>query len=295
MIFYLFKQLELDPTDAVYGTIIAYILNFVIISAISINSTIMNFKRYKLSLQIESTNKRMLAGEKLKGSEIIMPAISHEISGPLSNSRLVAEVLSNEISALKLNNIHGVKESLNILFDSLDRANNVINRYKNISRKNDVTNPAISIIKLIDMVKDSLNLSQNLDFIININSLDDMNIISGSAFIPILRDIFENSIVHCGGNSTTVISISWNYINDSNLWEIIITDNGSTVDKNISKYLEQPVLKSQNGVSKTTLGLYFSRLRLEHEFGAKIYCDESNKQGTKIVILIPASFIEIPK
>lgn len=275
---------EINPAE-VY---IAYSLHLIVISLIAFSTTLMNYKRYKYQLQIESSNKRMIAGEKLRGSEIIMPAISHDISGPLGNAKILSDVVLVELKEANFKDSAHIIDSVDLLNKSLTSISSVINRYKNLTLPKNKSSNTYSFKAIVEQVEKYLKLVYpNINSFKVINN-EDINIVNGISTLPVLKDLIENSISHNLDKEVT-ITISWE--NDTKGDLIIkVADNGKGF-KDPDKYLETPVLSSFKGVSKTCLGLYLSRLRIEHSFGGKILLFSSNS-GTTGEIHIPIEFVE---
>lgn len=275
---------ELEKPIEVY---IAYSLHLLVISLIAFSTTIMNYKRYIYQLQIESSNKRMIAGEKLRGSEIIMPAISHDISGPLGNAKILSDVILNELKEGKYEGAEHILDSVELLHRSLARISKVVTRYRNLTLPKNPSRNSYQLKEIVEQVEKYLKLITPDLKDVDIDCNENLYVINGISLIPVFKDILENSISH-NPNKGLKIKISCKCTKNS--LAVRVSDNG-TGFINSKKYLENPVLSSFNGVSRTSLGLYLSRLRVEHAFGGEIEI-KSSSDGTEVSIIIPDKFID---
>lgn len=304
-IIYLIKILSDSNFNETLETIIANVLTFTIISIIGIASTNLNKKRNKLDKELAISNKRLLAGEKLKASELLMPALSHELASPVVNAKAVAEILIDEIKKSSKKFSNEIMDSIKILDSSLLRISSVLDRYRIKTLEFD--NLRISSInELFIFLENKLKIIYDNIFSIHILGKENIKVSKSSIITPILYDIIENSIIHGRGNNITMVNIylDWQLIdaeeldsqdfNETNENEkyllFTIKDDGIGITNDKIIDMEKPILKSLDGKSVSSLGLYLSKLRLEHSYNGKISISNYSN-GVIVKIVIPKSYL----
>lgn len=305
VITFLIVSLHGQVSQVVIESIIAHTLIFVIITIIGYISTIMNKQRLKLNKDLQISNKRVLAGEKLKSSELIMPALSHELASPILNAKTTFEILANEVKSKENNFSNKTTYLVKTLENSLLRISEVLDRYR--IKTIDYDNLKItSLNELIKFLLTKLQIIYNDVFTLHIKGSDKINITKSTMLIPVLYDILENSIIHGRGQEKENINIyidwkkkniddckKYNFENIENSYNknesfilISIKDDGIGLSNKKIIKMNKPILKSLDGKSVSSLGLYLSKLRLEHSYNGKISILNSDK-GVIVRILIP--------
>lgn len=302
---YIIKILSDSSFGEALETIIANILTFTIISIIGITSTNLNKKRYKLDKELKVSNKRLLAGEKLKASELLMPALSHELASPVVNAKAIAEIIIDEIRKNSKKFSNEIMDSIKILDDSLLRISSVLDRYRIKTLEFD--NLKISSInELFIFLENKLKIIYDEIFTIHILGKENIKISKSSIITPILYDIIENSIIHGRGKDITMVNIylDWQLVDAEELDSqdlngtngnekyllITIKDDGIGINNDKIINMEKPILKSLDGKSVSSLGLYLSKLRLEHSYNGKISIS-NHSNGVIVKIVIPSSYL----
>lgn len=292
-------------------TIIANILTFLIISIIGITSTNMNKKRYKLNNEVIISNKRLLAGEKLKASELLMPALSHELASPVVNAKAIAEIIINEIKKDSSNFSNEIIDSIDILDDSLLRISSVLDRYRVKTLEFDNLKLS-SINELLIFLYNKLKIIYEDIFNIHILGSENIQISKNSIITPVIYDIIENSIIHGRGSKLSIVNIyiDWKLVEKQELKKLgFDLENNGVINNGNKKYLlitikddgvgiksekiidmNKPILKSLGGKSVSSLGLYLSKLRLEHSYNGKISI-ENYSNGVIVKIIIPNEYL----
>lgn len=305
LITYLIVSLHGQISQVIIESIIAHTLIFIVIVIMGYLSTLMNKQRLKLNKDLRVSNKRVLAGEKLKSSELIMPALSHELASPVLNAKTTFEILANEVNSNNNQFSNKTTYLIKVLDNSLVRISEVLDRYR--VKTIDYDNLKIdSLSELFEFLLTKLRIIYNNIFTMHIKGTEKINITKSTMLIPVLYDILENSIIHGRGEEIDNINIDIDWkrvdISDCNNYSfeniknsysknesfilISIKDNGIGLSSQKSINMDKPILKSLDGKSVSSLGLYLSKLRLEHSYNGKISILNLD-QGVIVRILIP--------
>ena len=198
---------------------------------------------------------------------------AHQIATPLSSLIAWMEILKNK------------DENKEIVFEiekDLNRLETITDRFSKIGSK-----PELKSEKIDEVLLESLNymkkrFSKNINFIEEIPVFSCKIKINKVLFIWVIENLYKNSIDAMKGLGKISIKASENQHNI----EILISDTGPGIDKNIIKAIFLPGITSKK--RGWGLGLSLSKRIINDYHKGQIFVKESNKNnGTTFCIRMP--------
>jgi signal transduction histidine kinase len=303
-----------SPFTVVYATLLSYI--FMVFPAYLM--TVSNHRRIVLSEENEASTRRLLADEKLQGSELLLPAISHEIAGSLGNASMLSGLALELLDSGEDQLPPRLPEVIEQLNTSIKNTVAVIERYRNLMIHRADTADRMNLNELINLAMMSI-IFPGSEPDLHLDGDDHLSIDHGEEMLKIIRELALNSSNYAQSESShgeVHIRISWKmrWANDliddglidanrvkssildrnSQFYSFLyleFQDNGPGFSPDASRYLQRPILKSYQGKSKASLGLYLTRLRMERSYDGHILIDTQGQSGAKLIMLIPSQHV----
>jgi signal transduction histidine kinase len=286
------------------GQVMIYVM-FVIPSVLI---SLMNRRRLQMQQQIQASTRRLISGERMKGASIMIPAMSHELAGPVGNALSLVGLLEEnreDPAAAEL-----MREALDTLKLTLGTLSSSLERYKRQYRHDADEHPDMDMGRMLSLVVNQIGAEHPEDkYRILPEGEDSLMLSRGEELVQVLYDILRNSVEHGRVLKTRELSVSvrWKVLNlgDDPRYAVLIqrkdrspadefvsiriADNGPGFDRPPAEYLQAPVMKSYHRSSRSTLGLYLSRVRVEHYFDGAIIPRSWNAAGSELEIMIPGN------
>lgn len=228
--------------------------------------------------------------EKLKSFNVFIAGIAHEINTPLGIGITTLSFLIDRTNILdnqEINDAHFIEEvrdSGQLVFNSLKKASDLITKLKKISINQSFFEKQRFEVKWfcrneIDKLNDLLK-TKNVR--INLDCKDELYIFSYPDDIStILHNLVTNSILHGFKNMESgEINIDINHIND--MISIVYSDNGEGIDDQIIGKIFDPFFTTMRGKGYSGLGLHIVYNLIVFHLHGSINCKVDN--GTTFII-----------
>lgn len=228
--------------------------------------------------ELKLSERKMLQSSKMAAIGQLAAGIAHEIRTPLGiirNYTYILKRIKDESERL---------ESIEIVEESVDRANKIIDNLLNFSRLSDNETHNINLYRFILNLYELNNktLQENkIDFIISIEKDIEVELYSES-LKHILLNLFSNSNDAMKGGGTLLVK---GYYEDEKVI-IEVSDTGCGMDENTLKQLFNPFYTTKEVGSGTGLGLYIVYNEVQ-KMNATIKVESSLRSGTVFTIVLP--------
>ncbi|MBL6991744.1 MAG: HAMP domain-containing histidine kinase [Bacteriovoracaceae bacterium] len=228
-------------------------------------------------MELELKHIKMIESSKMASLGKMAGGIGHEINTPLTIIHIAAEHIKDESCAPEFNR-EVVEENVQIIEDTVFKISKIIKGLLVFSR--DVKNDPFEIVKIKDIIEDTLNLfRQKLEYQ-NINLM--ISYIPEKLSISCRQIQISQVLLNLLSNSADAISEieqKWIKVNVVDLEDKVllqVIDSGKTPDENIQKNLFVPFFTSKQVGKGTGLGLSISKGLIEAHYGRLILNTSSN-------------------
>ncbi|HEY9061107.1 MAG TPA: substrate-binding domain-containing protein [Pseudobacteroides sp.] len=255
---------------------------------------------------LKKTQEQLIESEKMVSLGCLVSGVANEINNPIGIGIAVTSELKSNIHKLKdlfeenripktalLNLLEKNNESSEILLSNLQKASNLITKFKQIALDNSIDETRI--FKVNDYINDvilSLDLnSRNMDIKVNLKCPEDLYLICNPGdFYRMLTSLILNSIIHGydegrGGE----ISIIFEKTDKSLVMEY--KDDGRGIEKEIYDRIFEPFFTFKKDNDGLGLGLYIINNIIKQKLGGTIECESEYNKGTRFIIKLPLSLI----
>ena len=229
----------------------------------------------------------LIAAQKMAAWSDIARRIAHEIKNPLTPIRLAAERLKKHLKKPLTLDIKIFEQSLNMITRQVDDIHHLVDEFSSFARMPSPKLNHVNIFLIIKQYVEPLISSfENVSLEIDKKSYRDSYIMADEKQIRqaignLIKNSSENIIINHIKNGK--ISIDFNIDND--FATILITDNGTGIDKNhISKIME-PYFTTK--VGGTGLGLAITKKIVEDHNGSMLIKASKVSIGTLVIIKFP--------
>lgn len=255
--------------------------------------------------QLQDTQDKLLASEKMASLGTLVAGIAHEVNTPLGISVTMASTLSHHIDkflsdvksgSLKRSSLERFdeesKESLDLLNRSLEQASHLIHSFKKVavdqtSSKRREFNLRVMIDEVLSTLHHQVKNSK-----INYFVEGDDDIIMDSYPGPlgqVITNLFNNAVFHAfEGREEGEIHIRFS--RNENEVHLLFSDNGTGVDSDHINKLFDPFFTTKLGKGGSGLGLNIAYNIVSGLLGGSIHVE--SKVGTIFEIRLP---IKAPK
>ena len=229
----------------------------------------------------------LIAAQKMAAWSDIARRIAHEIKNPLTPIRLAAERLKKHLKKPLTIDVKIFEQSLNMITRQVDDIHHLVDEFSSFARMPSPKLNHVNIFLIIKQYVEPLISSfENVSLEIDKKSYRDSYIMADEKQIRqaignLIKNSSENIIINHIKNGK--ISIDFNIDND--FATILITDNGTGIDKNhISKIME-PYFTTK--VGGTGLGLAITKKIVEDHNGSMLIKASKVSIGTLVIIKFP--------
>lgn len=250
---------------------------------------------------LKNTQEQLVESEKLASLSNLVAGLAHEINTPLGvivtvitflqeNTRKVNDQFNcgllkkSEFEAFLKKSM----ESEKIIYDNINRANELISSFKLIStEQRDSDIKVINIGDYIDIIIKSLKPQMDrhqIEIILNCDANIEIRTIPISIY-QIIVNLTINAKIHAYDKQAGIIEIS--VVDKNEEIMIIIEDYGKGIpDADIKKIFE-PFFTTKRGKGGTGLGLNITYNTIKQNLNGKIHCISKLGKGTKFTIILP--------
>lgn len=240
---------------------------------------------HEQKLQLEQQNYDLSKLNEEKNS--LIGILVHQIKNPLTSSLCLTEMLAG--SSLSMDKHH--KESLEIIHNSLQRINSLVDENLNVnvidSKVFQLKYEKVRLKKIIRELIESYRYLYEQKQVSVIADLDDIEAsVNRVYFTQIIDNILSNAVKFTRINSTIQVILK----RSANNLRIEIADEGAGIDENLVKklfhlYKRQTDMHSQAEYPRG-LGLAIA-YRYTSEMGGTIHCESLKDKGSRFIVELP--------
>ena len=245
-------------------------------------------KNFNLMIEeLQNQQEKLLANERHEAWEHVARKLAHEIKNPLTPIQLTIDNLKNKYSKM-INepDVNNFNDYLKIIAKQIKEIENLVNEFSDFAR---MPKPSVKKNNLIEIIKNNIDLIQELDNNINIDlNFDKSQIFLNIDYEQIGRTFFnliKNSIdsIHEKLEKTNKFMPNINIVITSNndYIKVIIEDNGFT-DDNLKNIIKPYFTTKKKG---TGLGLSIVTKIIYDHNGTIKFLPKNN--GAKVEITLP--------
>lgn len=250
------------------------------------------FNEYKLA------EKRMLQSHKMAAVGQLAAGIAHEIRTPLGIIRNASFIVKRENQKmiksseplLKAQTDNTVTKQLEVIEQSVDRANRIIDNLLNFSR---ISDDRISEINLKAFVEDLWKLNKNAWRSQNIHfRLEGEDQLQQAVYVEslkhVLLNLFSNAVDAMPDGGELFVRLETDMVADSVVMSVSDTGHGMS-EKTIAQLFD-PFFTTKDSSKGTGLGLYIVYNEIQ-KMGAQITVESKLEQGSTFAIILPRQMV----
>ena len=229
----------------------------------------------------------LIAAQKMAAWSDIARRIAHEIKNPLTPIRLAAERLKKHLQKPLALDVKIFEQSLNMITRQVDDIHHLVDEFSSFARMPSPKLNHVNIFLIIKQYVEPLISSfENVSLEIDKKSYRDSYIMADEKQIrQAIGNLIKNSSENITINHIKNGQISIDFNIDNDFATILITDNGTGIDKNhISKIME-PYFTTK--VGGTGLGLAITKKIVEDHNGSMLIKASKVRSGTSVIIKFP--------
>ena len=229
----------------------------------------------------------LIAAQKMAAWSDIARRIAHEIKNPLTPIRLAAERLKKHLKKPLTIDVKIFEQSLNMITRQVDDIHHLVDEFSSFARMPSPKLNHVNIFLIIKQYVEPLISSfENVSLEIDKKSYIDSYIMADEKQIrQAIGNLIKNSSENITINHIKNGKISIDFNIDNEFATILITDNGTGIDKNhISKIME-PYFTTK--VGGTGLGLAITKKIVEDHNGSMLIKASKVRSGTLVIIKFP--------
>ena len=229
----------------------------------------------------------LIAAQKMAAWSDIARRIAHEIKNPLTPIRLAAERLKKHLKKPLTIDVKIFEQSLNMITRQVDDIHHLVDEFSSFARMPSPKLNHVNIFLIIKQYVEPLISSfENVSLEIDKKSYRDSYIMADEKQIrQAIGNLIKNSSENITINHIKNGKISIDFNIDNDFATILITDNGTGIDKNhISKIME-PYFTTK--VGGTGLGLAITKKIVEDHNGSMLIKASKVISGTLVIIKFP--------
>ncbi len=229
----------------------------------------------------------LIAAQKMAAWSDIARRIAHEIKNPLTPIRLAAERLKKHLKKPLTIDVMVFEQSLNMITRQVDDIHHLVDEFSSFARMPSPKLNHVNIFLIIKQYVEPLISSfENVSLEIDKKSYRDSYIMADQKQIrQAIGNLIKNSSENITINHIKNGKISIDFNIDNDFATILITDNGTGIDKNhISKIME-PYFTTK--VGGTGLGLAITKKIVEDHNGSMLIKASKVSIGTLVIIKFP--------
>ncbi len=237
----------------------------------------------RIEEDLEQTHNMLMQSEKMAGLGRLAAGVAHEINNPMSGIMLYSNLIKED-----LGDDHPAAPDLQTIITEAERCKVIVADLLEFSHQKSYE---MALIDLNDVIAKTLTVVQNQPLFHNI----EINRRLDTSLAPIfgntirLNQVILNIVVNAAqameGRGKLDITSRTRANHDIN--EIIITDNGPGIDKNITDQIFEPFFTTKNTGEGTGLGLSVSYAIVKEHKGS-IRVASTPGEGTTFTLRFPA-------
>ena len=228
----------------------------------------------------------LIAAQKMGAWSDIARRIAHEIKNPLTPIRLSAERLKNKINTGQKIDKKVFEQSLNMITRQVDDIHHLVNEFSSFAR---MPSPKLKLINInkviIDYIKPLVSSFENV--IIEIDNIIESALIMADEkqIRQACSNLIKNSYENITLNKVLDGKISINFGIENDFASIIISDNGTGIDKSILSKITEPYYTTK--VGNSGLGLAITKKIIDDHNGMILIKSLKDTKGTSVIIKFP--------
>lgn len=251
-------------------------------------------------LDLHAFQQKLVEVEKVAALGRLVATVAHEMNTPLGNSILCASYIQEQNNNLKLflaqqksppklllDHSSSLDEAVHSLNRSLERAANLVSRFKSLAIRNLNQEEVVFDVKeLFDECLQMYNYIKPVSALIEVKFSSKIIGIR-AAYEEVFCNLISNSIIH--GFSDTfdgdaIINAKIEKIGEGILIEY--SDNGIGIDDNLLDKVLEPLFSTNRTGNSGGIGLNIITNLLNYTLGGTMKLDNSSQIGLKIIIEI---------
>ena len=227
-----------------------------------------------------------LPGDAISMSQTRLRKVIHEVNNPLGIMKNYIKILR-----LKMNKEDPAQFGLGVIDEEIDRIARIVGGLTQTAETPSLIEEPVNINLLIFdlvritteplLVRDSIRLKTELDHAVK-PLRGDKNKLK-QVLVNLVKNAAESMV---GGGEIVISTRDEVEIDGANYVEIVVTDSGPGLPRDVLEHLFEPVSSTKGGEH---FGLGLSIVNgLVREMGGTIRCSSDNKNGTRFQILLPS-------
>ncbi len=251
------------------------------------------FDKYRDQIEeLKSTHSQIVQADKLATLGELTAGISHEINNPLTiasgNSEIIQMILENENP---FNQKETLIQAINDVKDSLERIHIIVNNMRSFLHKSEDKKEYCKLADIIKTAKELVGPSFNegkvmLD--IKLQDEDLVGLVNKVKIEQVLINLCKNALdaLLSAQTKNPVVTIELIKMPKENYLNIVVTDNGPGIPKEIHEDIFSPFFTTKEVGEGTGLGLSICSKIIESHQGA-IKLESEKGKGAKFTIKLP--------
>ncbi len=229
----------------------------------------------------------LIAAQKMAAWSDIARRIAHEIKNPLTPIRLAAERLKKHLKKPLTIDVMIFEQSLNMITRQVDDIHHLVDEFSSFARMPSPKLNHVNIFLIIKQYVEPLISSfENVSLEIDKKSYRDSYIMADEKQIrQAIGNLIKNSSENITINHIKNGKISIDFNIDNDFATILITDNGTGIDKNYISKIMEPYFTTK--VGGTGLGLAITKKIVEDHNGSMLIKASKVSSGTLVIIKFP--------
>ena len=229
----------------------------------------------------------LIAAQKMAAWSDIARRIAHEIKNPLTPIRLAAERLKKHLKKPLTIDVKIFEQSLNMITRQVDDIHHLVDEFSSFARMPSPKLNHVNIFLIIKQYVEPLISSfENVSLEIDKKSYRDSYIMADEKQIrQAIGNLIKNSSENITINHIKNGKISIDFNIDNDFATILITDNGTGIDKNYISKIMEPYFTTK--VGGTGLGLAITKKIVEDHNGSMLIKASKVSSGTLVIIKFP--------
>ena len=242
-------------------------------------------KEYNVKLEeLEKNAIELARSERESAWREMAKQVAHEIKNPLTPMKLTIQQFNRAVNPSDPNFKEKLEKITNSLIEQIDTLSTIANEFSNFAN---MPKPKFSNFNIISLIESNIEIYQNDQVKITLNSEDDEYIIEADKeqLLRVLNNLISNAIQAKKDDEMAEIQISIHSIN--NQISIEIEDNGIGIPKQLIDRIFSPNFTTKSTGSGLGLAMV-KQIILNHN--GEISFSSTEGKGTKFRISLPLTF-----
>lgn len=249
---------------------------------------------------LQSVQTQLIKQDRLASLGKLVAGVSHELSTPVSNAHMAANVLSDSVGILEnsekltaktlAKEIQKLKEASNLINSSTQRATDLITSFKDVSVEN--TSTRLSEVSLRNIVNEVISTMSSE---IEARQLDVENLVDSEIKVEtfsgqlamVVAHLLRNSIIHAYHSGTKGKVTIQSEETASQDVVILIRDYGVGMEKDVLDRIFEPFFTTKLGQGGSGLGMHIVYNSVDAVLGGKVRVESATHEGTTFILKLP--------